>query len=144
VVKYLRDVLGIQFLQQAPQIERAMNDSSQEDLTIHSGDWIWIGAELEQVPIFSKVVQAVYDHLKENKFQGQVLHINLAYSEVLELDFPWPDNLTVVCHDEDFYNIFSQVLPDSAKLILIPDPKKYESEPQLKKVAWQALTKDKK
>jgi hypothetical protein len=140
MVEYLTDVLGLKYLYWLPPSPKDQEIDS-EDIQIGPGDWVWLGPNLDELPIFTKIVEATFDYLKKRFFKGQMIYINLPYNQILESDFEWPEGVTFVCYDEDFYNVFSQVLPSDAKVILIPDPSRYDQEPHLKKIAWQALTK---
>jgi hypothetical protein len=140
MVDYLKDVLGIKYLYRLPPSPEDQKIRS-EDIQIEPGDWVWLGPNLDKLPIFTKIIEATSDYLKKKSFKGQMISIHLPYNQILESDYEWPEGVTFVCHDEDFYNMFSQVLPSETKIILIPDPSRYDQEPHLKKIAWQTLTK---
>lgn len=138
MVRYLAEVLGIRYLYLAGK--PATDSVGFEGPVINSGDWVWLGPELESASIFGNMIKALAEHLSKQKFQGQMILIDQPYSEILKADFEWPEELVFVCYDKEFYQLFSQVLSKGSRMIWIPDPNRYQNEPNLKKQAWQALT----
>jgi hypothetical protein len=145
MVRYLKDVLGIQYIQIDPDELSNCAASPQDNMNgpeIKRGDWVWLGEGLQDLPIFEKMIQALWDHLSKKGFLGNIILLDAPYSDILNADFDWPEELTLVCHEQDFHDLFRQVLPEKSRIILIPHPAHFEKQPDLKKVAWQALTKE--
>jgi len=145
MVHYLKEVLGIKYIQIDRDELSALDHSTQEDLeglNIQSGDLIWLGEGLLELPVFNKMVQAHWEYLSKKGFSGNIIFLDVSCSDILNADFEWPEGVTFICYDHEFYKVFQQVLPDKARIILIPNPAHFDRQPELKKIAWQTLIKE--
>jgi hypothetical protein len=156
MASYLKDVLGLNLIYQESKEKRDPQDiqdlQSSQEIDLFPGDWVWIGPDLDSLPVFHKMIEALsnYWYQKEG-LSFRMLLWSLDYGNILKTQHSWPDQITFVCVDPAFYSLFlqtqescsssvsSQSSSFSCRILLIPHPKDFASNPALKKQAWKVL-----